>query len=291
MVEQAIPNSTNADADSPRLSRQKDAFASNCGRITVTTVGTGPDIIFIPGLASHANVFAEVARRLSDKYRSHLVGVEGFAGTAAGSNTTGPVMGPVAEDIARYVSEAQLERPAVIGHSMGGAIGMMIAARHPKILGRLMIVDMIPFAGHFFASPDATPETALPRADEIAAQVLSVPQGEITPLLRDMFSGMTRTDAARAQILDWLRSSDRQVVAQSFREVITTDLRPELPGITIPVTVLYVPLPGYPEHPLMSRSYANLPQARLVEITDSNHFIMLDQPHRVIEEIGIFMCH
>jgi len=258
-------------------------------RIHVVTRGHGPDIVFIPGLASHADVFAGTAEALEGRYRSHLVQVNGFAGSPAGANAIGPVMAPVAEEVARYIEAAHLDHPVIIGHSMGGAIGMMIAARHPGAIGRLMIVDMIPFAGAFFVAPDATSETARPRADEIAGQVLATPPGEISPLLQGMFSGMTRNDAARARILSWLRASDRRVVAQSFREVITTDLRPELPRITIPVTVLYVLPPALTRHPLMDSAYANLPQARLVLIQDSNHFIMLDQPQRTTAEIKSFM--
>jgi pimeloyl-ACP methyl ester carboxylesterase len=226
---------------------------------------------------------------LEGRYRSHLVQVKGFAGAPAGANATGPVMSPVAEEVARYVAELSLERPVIIGHSMGGAIGMMIAARHPDVVRGLMIVDMIPFAGAYFVAPDATSETARPRANEIASKVLSTPRGEITPMLREMFSGMTRNDSARVRILDWLGASDRRVVAQSFREVITTDLRPQLPRIVSPVTVLYVPPPGQTQYPLMGSAYANLPQVRLILVEHSNHFIMLDQPQRTTAEIDTFM--
>ena len=39
------------------------------------------------------------------------------------------VAAPVAEDLARYIAEQHLDKPVVIGHSMGGTIGMMLAAR------------------------------------------------------------------------------------------------------------------------------------------------------------------
>jgi pimeloyl-ACP methyl ester carboxylesterase len=258
-------------------------------RIHVVTRGHGPDIVFIPGLASHADVFAGTAEALEGRYRLHLVQVNGFAGSPAGDNASGPVMAPVAEEVVRYLAAAHLDHPVIIGHSMGGAIGMMIAARHPGAIGRLMIVDMIPFAGAFFVAPDATSETARPRAEQIAGQVLATPPGEISPLLQGMFSGMTRSDAARVRILSWLRASDRRVVAQSFREVITTDLRPELSRIAIPVTVLYVLPPGQTGHAVLDSAYANLPQARMVLVEDSNHFIMLDQPQRITSEIKSFM--
>jgi pimeloyl-ACP methyl ester carboxylesterase len=37
---------------------------------------------------------------------------------------------------------------------MGGAIGLMLAARHPEALSRLMVVDILPFMGAMFGPPD-----------------------------------------------------------------------------------------------------------------------------------------
>src|SRR3546814_12890155 len=77
-------------------------------------------------------------------YVDHLVQVAGFAGTPAGGNASGKVVAPVAAEIARYIDEANLRTPALIGHSMGGTLAMMIAARHPAAVGRVMGVDMLP---------------------------------------------------------------------------------------------------------------------------------------------------
>ena len=49
---------------------------------------------------------------------------------------TGPVLIPVAEEIARYIREAQLERPAIVGHSMGGSWAILVAGRHPGLVSQ-----------------------------------------------------------------------------------------------------------------------------------------------------------
>src|SRR5688572_20110059 len=124
------------------------AFVSD--RISVVTRGDGPDVILIPGLTGHRDGWAGVAAELDERYRLHLIQVNGFSGTAPGANVDGPVSAPVAEELARYIAEARLDRPAIIGHSMGGTIGMMLAARHPTSVGRLMVVDMMPEMGEMF---------------------------------------------------------------------------------------------------------------------------------------------
>lgn len=263
-------------------------------RIGVVAQGQGPDVILIPGLTSHRDVWAATAAALDDRYRVHLVQVNGFAGFGSGANEEGPVAAPVAEEIARYIREQNLQAPAVIGHSMGGTIGMMLAARHPDAVGRLMVVDMIPFMGVMFGGPQATAETLRPQADRIRAQMLSAPPGASAPMVEQMIANMVRTEEARPVLLRHARESDRDTVANAFHELIVTDLRPELPNIAAPMTVLYVIPPNTPMSPAQYESflrffYANAPDVRIVKIEDSYHFIMVDQFDRFMREVRTFL--
>lgn len=54
------------------------------------------------------------------------------AGTTPGANVSGDISAEVAEELARYIREQKLAGPALIGHSMGGTIGMMLASPHPS---------------------------------------------------------------------------------------------------------------------------------------------------------------
>jgi pimeloyl-ACP methyl ester carboxylesterase len=268
------------------------AFASD--RISVVTRGAGPDIILIPGLASHRDVWAGVADSLDDRYRLHFVQVNGFAGAAPGANADGPVSAPVAEEIARYIRESGLQRPAIIGHSMGGTIGMMLAARDTGTVGRLMVVDMVPFMGEMFGPAAATPEGLRKIADGVRDTILTQPMGSNTSMLEQAFSGMTRVPAMKDTLVQGVRASNKPTLANAMRELIATDLRPELAHITAPVTVLYV----YPANIRMKpaefdaatrKSWANVPNVRLVKIDNSNHFIQFDQPARFVAEVDAFM--
>jgi len=266
------------------------AFTSE--RLSVVTRGKGPDIVLIPGLASHRDVWASAAALLEDRYRLHLVQVNGFAGFAPGANVEGPVSAPVAEEIARYIRETGIRRPAVIGHSMGGSMGMMIAARHPDVVGRLMIVDAVPFMGVMFGG--TTAEGVRATADAIRAQILAEPLASPTNPIANMFPTMTRTETMRPVLLQQATQSDPRTVATAFHEVLVADLRSELARITAPITVLY----AIPSSISMSPDqfdasvrllYANAAGARLIKIENSNHFIQIDQPARFVAEVDAFM--
>lgn len=278
----------------PRESSATSAREFVSHRISVITRGTGPDVLLIPGLSSHRDVWAGVAETLDDRYRLHLVQVNGFAGFAPGANASGPVSAPVAEDIARYVRESGLARPAVIGHSMGGTIGMLLAARHPESLGRLMVVDMTPFMGMMFGPAAGTPEGLRSVADRMRDTILAQPVESPTSMLGQMIAGMTRVSAMRNVLVQHAGDSHRPTIANAFHELIVTDLRPELPRITVPVTVLYVVPPNVSMTPaqfdaVTKEAYSGIRNARLIRIEDSNHFIQIDQPSRFVAEVDAFM--
>ena len=263
-------------------------------RLTIVTRGQGTDVILIPGLVSHRDVWATVADTLDDRYRLHLVQVNGFAGLPARANAEGPVSAPVAEEIARYIREAKLSSPAIIGHSMGGSIGMMLAARHPSSVGRLMVVDMVPNIGLLFGPPGTTPEAVRKMADDMRAKTLAETPGSPTGSLESMMPTMTRVEAMKPVLLQYVKESDRRTAANAFHELMVTDLGPELGKITAPTTVLYIIPPqvtGPPEEfdKALRGMYANLPRVTFVRIPDSNHFIQYDQPERFVKEVDEFM--
>jgi pimeloyl-ACP methyl ester carboxylesterase len=252
------------------------------------------DIILIPGLSSSPHAFDLLTEELKGRYRVHRIHIQGFAGAPAQDNATGNVSAPVAGDLARYIAEQGLNKPAVIGHSMGGTIGMMLAARHPDSVGRLMVVDMVPFMGAMFGPPGTTAESVVPMADMIHTGMTSAPDAQYQEQAAASVVGMINTESLRAGPLRDSARSDRTVSSNAFRELVVTDLRPEIGRITAPTRVLYVKF----NDPRMTNeitdavyqaSFANLPGATLTRIDDSAHFIMLDQPARFTAEVNAFL--
>lgn len=276
-----------ACASAPEAPEASAGFTSD--RIEVTRRGSGPNVVLIPGLTSHGDVWSTTADALDDRYTVHVVQVKGFAGFPAGANAEGPVSAPVAEEIARYIREQGGGRASLIGHSMGGTIAMMVAARHSSEVDRVMVVDMFPWMGAMFGPPGSTAESVRPMADQIAGQMRAAPPGG--GMMEQTIATMVRTESARPQMVQYARDSDRNTVANAFHELIVTDLRPELANIRAPLTVLYVvppnvPMPAEQYEGYMRMSYANAPQARLVKIEDSYHFIMVDQFDRFMSEVN-----
>lgn len=264
------------------------------GRFHVRVEGEGRDIILIPGLSSHPDVWAPLVERLEGDWRVHMIHIQGFAGAPTMDNIDGPVSAPVAEDIARYIEEQGLEDTVVIGHSMGGTIAMMLAARHPDLVDRLVVIDMIPFMGNMFGGATATPASVTPIADQIGAGMAASTPEQWRASATATIAGMIQTESLRAGPIEHSVTSDPGVAGRAMRELIVTDLRPELAAITAPTQVIYVAFnnPGMtPEitDGIYAASFANLKGVVLKRIDDSAHFIMLDQPVILADEVNDFL--
>jgi pimeloyl-ACP methyl ester carboxylesterase len=252
-------------------------------RISVTVTGKGPDVILIPGLASSAHVWDATVAALAPHYRVHVVQVAGFAGVPAGANASGPVMVPTIEAIHAYIAAHDVKAPAVIGHSLGGLMAMKLAVDHPADVGRLMIVDSLPFYG-MMMGPQATVAAADPQAAAMRDRVIKGSQADYAAFEPMIMRNLVKTDGLAAQAATAAAvASDHRVVAQAMYDDFTTDLRPELARITQPVTMLYpwdaatgVPQAAFDQ--LYTGAFAPLKQAKVQRVDGSFHFIMIDQP-------------
>jgi pimeloyl-ACP methyl ester carboxylesterase len=263
-------------------------------RISVTIEGAGRDVILIPGLNSSPRVWREMVRAIPG-HRYHLVQVAGFAGQARGGNADGAVAAPVAEEIARYIAARGLDKPAVIGHSMGGTIGMMLAARHPDALSGLMVVDMLPFLGALFGPPGTTAASVRPTADSLLMQMRAAEPAARQSRTVATLAGMIDTEAMRAGAIDDSNKSDPEVSARAYHELVVTDLKPELGKISVPTIVLYVlpKAPGVTEAKTdgwYQAGYAPLKGVTLKRIPASAHFIMWDQTEQFQSEVKGFLA-
>lgn len=267
------------------------AFASD--RLSVEVIGAGPDLILIPGFASSREVWRAEANRLAPTHRVHLVQLAGFAGEPW-THGDGAFVAPVVGEIARYVREAGLERPAVIGHSMGGLAALLLAQAHPERVGRVMSVDSLPFFSAMFG-PQVTVGSARPFAARAAAGILAADEAGFRAQQAQTAIGMVRDPATRAALVEWSMASDRRALAAAIRDVMTTDARPGLAAMTTPVWAIYASdadggAAAAGADALWGREYAALPGVRLIRVDATRHFIMADQPARLAELIDQFLA-
>lgn len=271
-------------------------FASEyCGsqRISVQIQGEGLDIILIPGLASSREIWADLASRLSSRCRIHLVELAGFATTPAIPVPEGEFIATAADAIAEYIRCQHIPAAKIIGHSLGGELALMLGSRHPDQVGRLMIVDALPFYT-LILDPTATSETAAPQAAATRDWLLRQSPQQALEFQKISIARLAKTEALRPALVAAGVNSDRNTVAQAVYELMITDLRPELGRVSMPIEVVYAYDALFGIAPaqvdaMYRQAYSSAPDPHFTRIDDSFHFIMLDQPERFFAAVSAFL--
>ena len=109
-------------------------------RIHYLEQGSGPTLLLIHGLSGNMRNFAHsLVERLKDKYRIILVDRPG-SGYSTRPRRASATIRAQADTMARFIEALRLERPLVVGHSLGGAIALSLALNHPEKVAGLALL-------------------------------------------------------------------------------------------------------------------------------------------------------
>jgi len=289
MFAAALMLGTAAEPALAQTATQQASATMQMDHISVQAIGAGDPIILIPGLSTPRNVWDGVAPDLAKSHRVYLVQVNGFGGGDPGANLKPGILDGVVADLATFIRDHKLEKPAMVGHSMGGLAALMFAKAHPDQVSRVMVVDALPFIGALFV-PGSTVDTIEPLAVQMRDRMR-------TKQTSQSAEATARTMAvkagSRAQVAQWVLAADPRVASEAMYEDMTTDLRGDMATIETPITLVYphneyVPLAR--ADPLYRGQYQGVANMQFVPVGDSGHFVMLDQPEAFARALNEFLA-
>ena len=142
-------------------------------------VGSGPPLLVLHGLFGSGSHWRGVARQLAETHTVYSVDLRNH-GASPWADSMGYV--EMADDVLQLIAKLRLDRPTVLGHSMGGKTAMALALRHPQRVGRLIVVDIAPVAYANTLTPYAQ---AMRSADVLGAASRSEVQRRLLEHLPD----------------------------------------------------------------------------------------------------------
>lgn len=199
--------------------------------------GEGPGVVLVNGWSVSGSVWpAALIRQLQAKHR--VVRVDN-RGTGLAANAAAPyTIGMLAADVRRAIVANGLDRPTVVGYSMGGAIAQELALRWPGDVGRLVLVSTAP------PLPDRTSP-----ALHVMERLLASPPGGPRPTseVRERWVAAAGPDFAATQpaLLDEMvasvvaEPSSRRAVRTQFRAVAGWHGPHRLRSLRVPTTVVH----------------------------------------------------
>lgn len=106
-------------------------------------LGEGQPLVILHGLFGSSDNWMTVGRELSKNYHVYLVDMRNHGDSPHDASHNYAAM---AEDVLHFMETHNLERPLIIGHSMGGKAAMNFATQHPDRFEKMVIVDIAPKA-------------------------------------------------------------------------------------------------------------------------------------------------
>ncbi|HEY8730733.1 MAG TPA: alpha/beta hydrolase [Candidatus Limnocylindria bacterium] len=244
--------------------------------------GGEPPALLLHGIGNYGRVWDFVADEVAGRLRLVAPDARGHGASAA------PADGYAPEDFvadAIAVMDARgLARPVVVGHSMGGAHALVLAALHPERVRALMLVDVGPEIGH--EGGDRARRLSLGRPDRFADDA------EALAYLRETSPGYSDAVYANriAHVFDrdpdgltWRSSKDAllQILGGPDRR---DDAWRALGALPMPVLVVRGARSESLRPETYARMLATIPHATGLEL-DAGHNVQLDRPAELAEAI------
>ena len=240
-------------------------------------------IIFIPGFASSDAVWDETKAKFENDFTCYSLTMAGFAGVQP---QTDPTFKKWATGIANYIQDNKIEKPILIGHSMGGALALAIASDFPDLLDKIVVVDALPCLPAVM-NPSFQPK----EKNDCSAMV-----NQFTAISDEQFKKMQSTSVSQLcqdktmqnVVLDWSIKTDRKTFAEMYCDFFNTDLREKIKNIKCRNLIL---LESYFANmkPTIEEQYKNLKTGNLQYANKGLHFIMYDDKEWYFTQLNNFL--
>ena len=231
-----------------------------------------PAMVFVHGWTCNHTYFAPQFDHFKANHRVVAVDLRGHG--ASDQPDDGYTMAGFADDVAWMCGELRLERPVVIGHSMGGTIVLELAARHPDLPRAVVMVDPAPIV--------VTPEL-----EPMLAGLVDALNGPDHQAVRQGFvEGMLfiadDDPAVKARVLDEMLATPQAVAAACFGGMASWDGPAALQAVKVPVLNIGAATP-INDGTALAQMCPSLVNGQTVGAGHFNQLLAADQVNLMIE--------
>jgi pimeloyl-ACP methyl ester carboxylesterase len=255
----------------------------------------GRPVILIPGLAGGPLVWQETIASLEKDHVVYAVTLAGFDGTPV-PTAGGNLFDRADTSLLQLIRQQKIDQPVLVGHSLGGTLALRFAGEHPELISGVVAVDGLPL---FPGMDRVSAEQRIAMAAGMRKQMESATPEQFKTQQLDYMQKIGVIDPAlAARYAPFNARSDIKATAEYMAEDLASDGRPGLKHANVPI--LEISPYNAPDfsHPPMIMSeaqktayyqslLANAPNAKVVSISPSRHYVMLDQPakfQRVLDD-------
>jgi pimeloyl-ACP methyl ester carboxylesterase len=250
-------------------------------QLAFEATGYGPAVVILHGLFGSSRNWRSIARALAPRHRVVCVDMRNHGRSPAAASMSYREM---AADVRVLIESEGLDRPVLVGHSMGGKTAMALALENPGLLGRLVVVDIAPvsYADRFTPYVDAmssvNPATTADRAEAMRRMSEKIPDAATVAFLMQNLT-------ARDGHFDWLLNLPAIGAAIPALCQFPTELAAR--RCEIPATLVTGSLSDYVRPADLAAFAGMFPRLRQVEIEGAGHWVHADRPAEFLAALDL----
>ncbi len=256
------------------------ANAQQAFRVTVT--GKGSPVLLFPGFGCTGEVFNEAVAALSKQYECHVFTFAGFGNVPAIEK---PWLPKIKDQVVAYVKDKKLNKPVIIGHSLGGTLGLWLAATEQTMFKKIIAVDALPCTGALMM-PNFNAATMVYESP-YSKQMLETDTATFRKQATQQVTYMMLNKDKQQQVINWMMQADRATYVYGYIDLLKLDLRNDIANIQVPVVILAA---THPNKSMIEKTYndqfAKLSNKVIHYADQSAHFVMYDQPEWFLTKLN-----
>jgi pimeloyl-ACP methyl ester carboxylesterase len=240
-------------------------------------------IIFIPGFASSGEVWNETKTAFEKDFTCYTLTMAGFAGVKPQPN---PSFENWKAGIANYIKDNKIEKPILVGHSMGGGLALAIASDYPDLIGKIVVVDALPCLAALSDPSFKSKENN--DCSPMVTQMAAMNETQFYDMQKQTMPRLLQDSSKLEMVVDWSVKSDRKTFSEVYCDFFNIDLRERISVIKCPSLIL---LESYFINlkPAIEGQYEKLKKANFQYADKGLHFIMYDDKDWYLAQLNSFI--
>lgn len=265
-------------------------------KISYIDAGSGDQtIVLVHGLASNAGFWRYNIPELAKHYRVIAIDLPGYGKSQKDNYPYS--MSFYADQLKRFFDALNLDKVVLVGHSMGGQIGITFALKYPESLSRLILADPAGIEKFSRGQGDW-----LKSVFTVAGIKLTTEEGVRKNLSLNFYSWHDRLEWMVEERVRMAKADDFDgfcyATVRSVHAMLDQPTSDKLKDIKVPTFIIYGKEDGLIPNPYLNPGFPSdvfeagaklIPGCKLVQIEDSGHMVMMEQPEKFDEAVLNFI--